>query len=81
MGKGFDEFMKNPYYREQYENAPTERLKRSFELSWDRDYLTREEREEYRNLRLSREEVEYLAQFAVGGYKKWFFKKWLSQLD
>ena len=36
MGKGFDTFMENPYYRELYENAPSQELKRYYELTWDR---------------------------------------------
>lgn len=88
MGNGFDEFMKNPYYKGMYENAPTEKLKRYFELSWDTssaviddDHDTRKEDEEIRSLHLSREEVEYLASFAVGGAEKAAYRKWLAQFD
>ena len=93
MRKGFDEFMKNPYYREQYENAPTERLKRSMKLNWDMNPFvmganykaTKEQIEEKKKLKEmgpnTREEVEYLAKYAVGGAQKAFFKKWLAKFD
>ena len=84
MGKGFDLFMQNPYYREQYENAPSKELKRYLELEWDSSlfvvgegYDTSKEDEEMRNLKLKKSDVEYLAKYAVGGAEKAFFKKWL----
>lgn len=88
MGKGFDVFMKNPYYREKYENAPTKKLKRYLELTWDsnpfvmgEDYDSSKEDEELRKLKLEKSEVEYLAKFAVGGAEKAMFKKWLASFD
>lgn len=88
MGKGFDTFMQNPYYKEQYDNAPSEALKRYFELTWDRskwvmgeDYDGEKEAEELRKLNLMKSDVEYLAQFAVGGPQKAAYKKWLAAFD
>lgn len=85
---GFELFMSNPYYREQYENAPTQKLKRYFELVWnsslaivDDDCDTSKEDAELKSLHLSKSEVEYLTQFAVGGYEKAAYKKWLAQFD
>ena len=88
MGKGFDTFMENPYYRELYENAPSQELKRYYELTWDRspfvmgaDYEGKKEAEELKKLRLSKKDVEYLAKYAVGGAQKAVYKKWLAAFD
>lgn len=88
MGKGFDTFMQNPYYREQYEGAPTESLKKYFKQSWDRnpfivgeDYDDTDSDQEIDESQFTKEEVEYLAKYAVGGQQKAFFKKWLASFD
>ena len=88
MGKGFDTFMQNPYYKEQYNNAPSEELKRYFRLTWDRspfvmgsDYDSTKEDVELRKMRLTKSDVEYLAKFAVGGPQKAACKKWLAAFD
>lgn len=85
MGKGFEEFMKNPFYREQYEKAPTKNLRRYYELSWDSspfvmgdDYDASKENAELKKITFTKEEVEYLAKYAVGGQQKAFFKKWVE---
>ncbi len=76
MGRGFDLFMKNPYYRDMYDNAPTERLKAGFRAAWDNDIET------LRSLPPpTREEVEYKARFAVGGYEKAVYKRWLKSFE
>ena len=86
MGKGFDAFMKNPYWRNQYERAPSERLKRYYELVFDSspfvmgaNYKSEKVDAELRKLRLEKSDVEYLASFAVGGAEKAAYKKWLAQ--
>ena len=84
MGKGFDTFMRNPYYREMYENAPTERLKQCLRREWDNSpFVTGEEPSEEPDgsTKLDKSEVEYLAKYAVGGAEKAFYKKWLAQFD
>ena len=88
MGKGFDLFMQNPFYREQYENAPSKTLKRYYEISWDDspfvnddDGENEEANEELRKMRFTKEDVEYLAKYAVGGQMKAFYKKWLKSFD
>ena len=35
MGKGFDTFMENPYWRKVYEEAPSEELKEYYRLRYD----------------------------------------------
>ncbi|MCR4578278.1 MAG: hypothetical protein K5784_10280 [Clostridiales bacterium] len=78
MSGQFDLFMRNPYYREMYENAPTEKLKRHFRRAWgDPTYVA----EENEDTHLSKPEVEYLAEYAVGGMEKAFFRKWLARFD
>ncbi len=75
MKNRFEIFMPYPYYREMYENAPTERLKRWFRRTWGE---TATEPSNNPDTPLTREEVEYLAKYAVGGMEKAFFKKLLS---
>ena len=88
MGRGFDTFMENPYYREQYENAPTDSLKQYFRLTWDKnpfvvgtDYDSSKEDAILSKTKFTKEEVEYLAKYAVGGQMKAFYKKWLKSFD
>ncbi len=88
MGRGFITFMKNPYYREQYENAPSRRVKQYLELEWDSNpfvagirYDDSRQCERIRKLKLKKSDVMYLAQYAVGGPEKAAFKKWLARFD
>ena len=86
MGKGFNTFMRNPYYRKMYEEAPTERLRKSFQVEWDNNpFITGKDpnmdNSEGTGEKLTKEEVEYLARFAVGGAEKAFYKKWLATFD
>ncbi len=86
MGKGFDTFMRNPYYRKMYEEAPTDKLKRMFQREWDNNpFVTGDTSDDDAPVRkgekLTREEVEYLAKFAVGGMEKAMYKKWLATFD
>lgn len=86
MGKGFDTFMKNPYYRKMYEDAPTDKLKRMFRDEWDNSpFVTGDESDmdepSGKGEKLTKEEVEYLAKFAVGGMEKAMYKKWLATFD
>ena len=78
MKNSFEIFMCNPYYREMYKNAPTERLKRRFRRSWGG---TAFEPVTDADTPLTREEVEYLAKDDVGGMEKAFFKRWLARFD
>ena len=80
--------MENPYYREQYENAPSDELKKYYRLTWDKnpfvmgaDYDSAKEDEELRRLKLNRSDVEYLSKFAVGGSERMFYRKWLESFD
>ena len=86
MGKGFDTFMRNPYYREMYENAPTEYLKASLRHEWDNSpFITGGEPDDIppmQNARpYNRQELEYLLKYAGSGMEKAYYKRRLSQLD
>ena len=35
MGKGFDTFMENPYWRKVYEDAPGEKLREYYKIRFD----------------------------------------------
>ncbi len=69
--------MRNPYYREMYENAPTERLKQILRRSWGG---TDSEPANNADTPFAREE-EYLAKYAVGGMQKANFKKLLARFE
>ena len=88
MGKGFDRFMQNPYYKEQYDGAPSEELKKYYRLTWDASPFVEDSdvdhekvSEELKKIRLKKSDVEYLAKYAVGGAEKAMLKRWLSQLS
>ncbi|MBR6008026.1 MAG: hypothetical protein IK056_02945 [Clostridia bacterium] len=74
----FELFMRNPYYRNMYKNAPTEKLRRYFRRAWGDPTYVYDENED---THLSKPEVEYLAQFAAGGMLKAFFKVLLARFD
>ncbi|MBR5010637.1 MAG: hypothetical protein IKY06_08335 [Clostridia bacterium] len=61
-----------------YEKAPTEKLRRHFRRAWGDPIYVYDENED---AHLSKPEMEYLAQFAVGGMQKVFFKKLLARFD
>lgn len=88
MGKGFDEFMKNPYWKGFYENAPTDLLKSYLRLKFDNNYFVVDidsyKKEEYLKqlneleAKFSNVEWQYLYDNAEGGMEKSYYNKHLK---
>ena len=88
MGKGFKKFMENPYYKKEYDNSPSDAVKKYLKISFDcNPFAGGEWTEKLRRevLRLGKnfkkEDVEYLAKYASGGMEKSYYKKWLEKFD
>ena len=87
MGKGFDTFMKNPYWREIYENAPSDNLKKHYKLMFDHNSFVSEGEmgeeilEILRNLCLTREDIMYLLEHAGMNVAKIHYSKLIEGLD
>lgn len=85
MGKGFEIFMKNDYWKEQYKNAPTDNLKEYYEMVFETSPFVVGDNVDVKLVKrakelckmFGKEEVEYLAKYAVGGQEKVFYRKWL----
>lgn len=87
MGKGFDTFMENPYWRKIYEEAPGENLKEYYRIMFDTspfvmDSSYRDEEAEDRlgELWISQEELEYLLKHAGMAQAKAFYRKCIDTL-
>ena len=87
MGKGFDTFMSNPYWRKTYEEAPSDYLRDYFRVMFDISPFvddpdqpdTTAEAEtaesELADIWLSEEELEYLKMNAGSPQAKAFYQK------
>ena len=85
MGKGFDTFMQNPYYREMYENAPTDYLRAVFKHSWDNSpFVTGGDPNKIPPMKgtrpYTREELEYRMKYATQGRERAYYAKKLAEL-
>ena len=87
MGKGFDTFMKNPYWREVYESAPSERLKEYYRLRFDlspfvmgEDYHDPKASHKLEELLLSREDIQYIQKYAGSGMAWTYYEKFIQRL-
>ena len=89
MGKGFDVFMKNPYWKKQYEEAPTKRVKEYLRCVFETSPFVAGRNPDVKLQKKAKElcasfekkEVEYLAKYAVGGAEKLHYKKWLEKFE
>ena len=87
MGKGFDTFMENPYWREVYESAPSERLKEYYRLRFDlspfvmgEDYQDPEASQKLEELLLSRKDIQYIEKYAGSGMARAYYEKFIQRL-
>ena len=87
MGRGFDTFMENPYWRRIYEEAPGENLKEYYRIMFDISPFVmgssyRDEKTEYRldNLWITEGELDYLFKHASIMQAKIFYKKCINTL-
>ena len=87
MGKGFDTFMENPYWRRVYEEAPGEYLKEYYRIMFDNSpfvmgssYRDEKAEEQLDDLWISKDELEYLLKHAGMAQAKIFYKKCIDTL-
>ena len=64
MGKGFDTFMENPYWRKIYEDAPSEKLREYYKIRYDSSGFVEgkpiDVDEQLERILLSKEEIQKL---------------------
>lgn len=87
MGRGFDTFMENPYWRGIYEEAPGENLKEYYRIMFDispfimgSSFLDEETEARLEDLWILQEELEYLLHHASMVQAKMFYRKCISTL-
>lgn len=87
MGKGFDTFMENPYWRRIYSQAPGEDLKEYFRIMFDTspyivktDFKDEKAEARLKELWISKEELEYLKKHAGSAQAKGFYQKCIEML-
>ena len=87
MGKGFDTFMENPYWRKQYEDAPSENLKEYYRIVFDTSgFITGEQHDNKQAtkrleaLPLSIPDIEYLMMYSGSEMARAFYKKYADKL-
>ena len=85
MGKGFDTFMLNPYWKKIYDEAPSERLKEYYRIRYDASGFENEEPvdvdEELKQIPLSREEIQYIQKFAGSGQARKYYQRFIDKLS
>lgn len=88
MGKGFDTFMENPYWRRICEEAPTEKLKEYYRLRFDispfvmgADYHDGEAEKRLQELLLSGDEIAYIQKFAGSGQAGYYYQQFIDRLS
>ena len=88
MGKGFDTFMENPYWRKIYEEAPGEHLKEYYRIMFDTspfvmgdDYIEEETTARLKELWISKEELEYLKEHAGISQAKALYQRCIYKLN
>ena len=87
MGKGFDTFMANPYWRRIYEEAPGEYLKEYYRIMFDSspyvmgdDYQDEAAEARLKELWINAEELAYLRDHAGMNQAKAFYQRCIITL-
>ena len=88
MGKGFDTFMENPYWRKIYEEAPSENLKEYYRIRFEispfimgEDYIDKEAETLLENLPLSRSDIQYIRKHAGSGMARHYYDGAIEKLS
>ena len=88
MGKGTDLFMQNPYWKEIYDNAPSEELKKYYRISFDFFSFSEVDKEQQKHAKgelekifLSKEDVKYLMSAAGSNIAKMYYHNALKVLS
>ena len=87
MGKGFDTFMENPYWRRIYEEAPSERLKEYYRLRYDKsrfvmgaEYRDEEAERKLEGLILYKSDIQYIQRNAGSGMARHYYEGAIQKL-
>ena len=87
MGKGFDTFMENPYWKGIYENAPSNNLKRYFQIRFDHSGFVKDAlrqgsaaEKELQEIPLTKEDVQYIQSITRIGNARMFYKVFIDKL-
>ena len=87
MGKGFDTFMANPYWRRIYEEAPSEELKEYYRIRYDtspfvmgKDHCDKEAEARLEKLPLSKTDIEYIRRYAGSGMARRYYDRCIQRL-
>ena len=87
MGKGFDTFMENSYWKEIYENAPSENLKEYFRIRFDHSGFVKgakrnqkAEEEELREIPLTKNDIQYIQSITRNGMARQYYRVFLEKL-
>ena len=85
MGKGFDTFMENPYWRNVYEDAPGEKLREYYKIRFDASGFVNGERievnEQLERILLSKNEIQYIQQYAGSGQARHYYQRFIDRLS
>ena len=88
MGKGFDTFMENPFWRKLYDEAPSEELKEYFRVVFDasgfiggNEHKNGKTKSILEKLPLSKEDIEYLRDHAGSGQARAYYQKFIDRLS
>ena len=86
MGKGFDLFMDNPFWKAIYDNAPSDNLKKYYKIMFDHNSfyamdMDEEIRDELRNIWLTKEDIRYLQDQAHMNVAKIHYSKCLKAIE
>ena len=88
MGKGFDEFVKNPYWKKIYENAPSKELKEYYKIRFDMSpFVVGEEfkddaaEKRLKKILLNKEDIQYIRDNAGSGQAKHYYDGAIKKLS
>lgn len=88
MGKGFDTFMENPYWRKVYEEAPSEELKEYYRLRYDLStfvmgeaYRDEEAERKLGELILLKDDIRYIQKHSGSGIARHYCEKAIQRLS
>ena len=76
MGKRFDLFMKNPWWKKLYDEAPSDECREYLRRSFESSTVKYE-----RPLQLAKQDYQYLYDHAEGGYYRAALKRRLAAFD
>ena len=87
MGKGFNTFMANPYWKRIYEEAPSAELKEYYRIRFDispfvmgEKYRDRKAEARLKELPLTKEDIGYIRKNTGNNMAKQFYAKMMQKL-